>query len=298
MISVVMEALQDVASAEIGTVVSFEQVFDAVENDLLSQEYLGASGVRAIYEADDRVPGTPIEASRVLKVLWLLQKVTWVPRVPETIAKLLVRHVATELVPIREQVETTLAALQQAGYVARDEASGEWKFLNEQERTIEQAIQEMVRPGGPKSIGIGTIRRTAEQLCKDDVVTKKKLAAFVVPYGTTKVPFGFGVQIDGEAVETGAELEVHITTPLAPGRKQAIEEIRQQNQTTGTKGRIAWCVADTPGNLEARFKRYEALVKVTSDKRFTEDADRATQDALSEKRRERDDLKEGLVKDH
>ena len=37
---------------------SFDKVFDAVENDLLSQEYLGASGVRAIYESDERVPGT------------------------------------------------------------------------------------------------------------------------------------------------------------------------------------------------------------------------------------------------
>ena len=35
----------------------------------------------------------------------------------------------------------TLKALQDAGYVARDEATGEWKFLNERERTIEQAIQ-------------------------------------------------------------------------------------------------------------------------------------------------------------
>ena len=34
--------------------------------------------------------------------------------------------------------------------MARDEATGEWKFLNERERTIEQAIQEMVRPGGPQ----------------------------------------------------------------------------------------------------------------------------------------------------
>ena len=56
MIAVVMEALQDLADKPVGVVVSFDQVFDAVENDLLSQEYLGASGVRAIYESDERVP--------------------------------------------------------------------------------------------------------------------------------------------------------------------------------------------------------------------------------------------------
>ncbi len=297
MIAVVMDALQELADEQIGVIVSLDQVFDAVENDLLSQEYLGASGVRAIYESDERVPGTPIDASRILKVLWLLQRITWVPRVPETLAKLLVRDLSTEIASLRDKVEETLKALQEAGYVARDEATGEWKFLNERERTIEQAIQEMVRPGGPKSISIAAVRRTAQQMCKDDVVTRKKLASFAVTYGSTKVPFSFGVRLDGEAVETGPELEVHFTSPLASGRKQELEESRRQNQASGAKGKTAWWVADAPDNLEGRFKRYEALVKVTSDKRFTEDSSADTQDALSEKRKERDELKTVLVKD-
>ena len=297
MITVVMEALQDLADKPVGVIVSFDQVFDAVENDLLSQEYLGASGVRSIYEFDERVPSMPVEFSRVLKVLWLLQRIAWVPRVPETLAKLLVQDLSIEIAPLRTQVESTLVALQEAGYVARDEATGEWKFLNERERTIEQAIQEMVRPGGPKSISIAAVRRTAQQLCKDEVVTRKKLANFVVTHGATKVPFSFGVHLDGEVMETGAELEVVFTSPLAPGRKQDLEEVRRQNQAGGAKGKTVWWVADAPENLEPRFKRYEALVKVTGDKRFTEDSSKDTQDALSEKRKERDELKTVLVRD-
>ena len=50
-----------------------------------------------------------------------------------------------------------------------------------------------------------------------------------------------------------------------------------------------------PEHLEARFKRYEALVKVTGDKRFTEDSSADTQDALSEKRKERDELRGVLI---
>ena len=117
-------------------------------------------------------------------------------------------------------MEETLARLQEAGYVARDEATGEWKFLNERERTIEQAIQEMVRPGGPKSISIAAVRRTAQQMAKDDLVTRKRLANFAVTHGATKVPFPYGVHLDGEAVETGPELEVSFLSPLAPGRRQ------------------------------------------------------------------------------
>ncbi|MCI0628306.1 MAG: BREX system P-loop protein BrxC, partial [Acidobacteria bacterium] len=297
MISVVMEALQEVADDELGGIVSFDMIFDAVENDLLSQEYLGASGVRSIRESFERVPGTLIDPARVLKVLWLLQKVPWVPRVPETLAKLLVRDLKTEIPPLREAVEKTLDRLQEAGYVARDEATGEWKFLNEKERTIEQTIQEMVRPGGPKSISVAAVRRTSQEMAKNDLVTKRRLANFTVVYGTTKATFPYGVYLDGEAVETGSELEVHLVGPLAPGRKQTIDEIRQQNQAAGAKGRRVCWAAATPDNLETRFKRYEALVKVTSDKRFTDDSSGDTRDALAEKRKERDELRAALVKD-
>ena len=297
MISVVMEALQDVADEELGVIVSLDQVFDAVENDLLSQEYLGASGVRAIRDSDERVPDTPIDPARVLKVLWLLQRIPWVPRVPETLAKLLVRGLDAEVAPLREQVETTLAALQAAGYVARDEATGEWKFLNERERTIEQAIQELTRPGGNRSISIAAVRRTSQQMVKESVVIRQKLGNFAVPYGTTQTPFDFGVRLDGEAVATGPDIEVAFVSPLAPGRTQVIDEIRRSNQAGGATGRTVWWVSSTPDHLEARCTRYEALVKVTGDKRFTEDSSAETQDALSEKRKERDELRGALSDD-
>ena len=297
MIAVVMETLQDVADEDVGVIVGFDQIFDAVENDLLSQEYLGASGVRAIHETDERVPDTPAPPARVLKVLWLLQRVTWVPRVPEAIAKLLVRDFVTNIPALRESVEKTLAVLQEAGYVSRDEATGEWKFLNERERSIEQAIQEIVRPGGPRSISLAAVRRTSQQMCKEDLLTRKRLSNFAVTYGATRAPFVYGVRVDGEAVDSGPELEVEFITPLASGRTSEIEEIRRQNHAGGVKGRTVWWVAEAPAALEARLKRYEALVKITGDRRFVDDASSDTQDALSEKRKERDELRGALGRD-
>ena len=70
----------------------------------------------------------------------------------------------------------------------RDEATGEWKFLNERERTIEQAIQEMVRPGG---LAEHQPRGRAADVAADvqgRLVTRKKLGNFAVMYGATKVP--------------------------------------------------------------------------------------------------------------
>lgn len=297
MISVVMETLHEIADKDVGVLVSLDQVFDAVENDLLSQEYLGAPGVRSIYDSDDRLPETRVAPARVLKVLWLIQQVSWIPRVPETIAKLLVRDFSADLPTLRDDVGETLLALQQAGYAARDEATGEWKFLNEQERTIEQALQEMIRASGPRSISLAAVRRTSQEICKTDLMTKRKLGNFAIPYGVLKVPFSYGVWLDGETLDSGPELEVRFTSPLAPGRSQEIEEIRRQNQAAGANGRIIWWVAGAPDPLETRLKRYEALIKVTSDKRFVDDASKYTQDALTEKRKERDALKTTILRD-
>lgn len=297
MVSVTMDVLGAVADETLGALVAFDQVFDAVENDLLSQEYLGAAGVRSIAGARDAVPGTLVGADRVIKVLWMLGRITWVPRVPETLAKLLVRRIDDDLPTLRGEVEETLVALQEAGYVALDEASGEWKYLNEQERTIEQAVQEHVRPGGAKSIGVAALRRTAQQLCREQVITKRRLPNFAVLHGSSRAAFGYGVHLDGETIETGREIDVRFVSPLAPGRSEELEQIRTENQANGPRGRTVWWVAEADERLEARLRRHEALVKVTGDRRFVEDTAQSTQDALAERRRERDDLSGALVRD-
>ena len=298
MISVIMEALQKLGPLSVGHLATFDQVFDALENDLYSQEYLGTSGVKSIYDASQRVPTpTPILPARVLKILYLVQRVTFVPRSAENIAKLLVDAIGADIATLRSQVEQTLSALQMAGYVSRDEATGEWKFLNEKERTVEQAIQDMVRPGSPRSITTSAIRLQSTELIKGGVIARKNLDNYAVAFGTTKTPFGYGVALDGEAVETGPEMEVAFVSPLAPGRRQVIEDLKRENQANGSKGRKLWCVAATPENLDARLKRYQALLMVTADKRFTDDPSKDTADALAEKRKERDDLARGLTRD-
>ena len=298
MISVVMESLQKLASDEIPALASFDRVFDALENDLYSQEYLGTAGVKAIYDANERVGAeTPLPPARVLKVLYLVQRVTFVPLSSENLAKLLAGRVDADLKLLQQQVEKTLDALQQAGYVSRDEATGEWKFLNEKERTVEQFIQEMMRPGSSKSVSQTAIRQQSTELIKQGVIDKKALDGYAVLHGATKTPFSFAVSLDGESVDSGSEIEIHFISPLAPGRKNSIEELKGANQTAGARGRKIWWVAALPEKLETRLKRYQALVNVTSDKRFTEDPSKDTADAMAEKRKERDELKRNLVKD-
>lgn len=298
MISVIMETLQKLAQAAPPALASFDQVFDALENDLYSQEYLGTAGVKAIHDANNRVgKETPLPPARVLKVLYLVQRVTFVPLSSENLAKLLAQSVDADLKLLTAQVEETLDALQQSGYVARDEATGEWKFLNEKERTVEQVIQEMMRPGSSKSVSQTAIRLQSTELIKTSVLGKTLLDGYTVLHGSTKTTFPFAVWLDGESVESGAEMEVHFLSPLSPGRKAAVEEFKKENQASGARGRKVWWVASLPEKLETRLKRYQALMNVTNDKRFTDDPSKDTADALAEKRKERDELKRNLAKD-
>jgi hypothetical protein len=291
MISVTQDVTRALADSDVGALASLDQVFDAIEKDLYSQEYLGASGIQAIRESAERVPGTPVPPPRVLKVLWLLQRVTFVPRTPEVIAKLLVRDVREDLAALRAGVEHTLNALQGAGYVAKDEASGEYKYLNEKERTIEQEVQRIVR-----DMGLGPAVRQAKELLKTRILTKGKLDQFQIRYGKSQALFGYNVQLDGEDLATVSEITVSFMGPLSAKKKDRAE-IERENKARGTKGRTLYWIASTPDALEARLKRYEALRKVTEDERFTKDTAKSTQDALAEKRKELAALEESLARD-
>jgi hypothetical protein len=289
MIAVTQDVARALADEELGALASFDQVFDAVETDLFSQEYLGASGILAIRESAERVTGAPVAPPRLLKVLWLLQQVKFIPRTPEVIAKLLVQHADTDLAALRADVEKTLLGLQTAGYLARDEATGEYKYLNERERTIEQEVQRLIR-----EMGLGPAAKQAKELLKAKVLTKARLNQFQIKYGGAGSLFAHNVSLDGEDLVSGNEIGVAFIGPLSAKKKDRTE-IERDNKAHGTKGRTVHWIAHTPENLEARLKRLEALRKVTEDERFTKDTAKATQDALAEKRKELGDLEESLA---
>ena len=289
MIAVTQDVARALADEELGALASFDQVFDAVETDLFSQEYLGASGILAIRESVERVSGAPIAPPRVLKVLWLLQQVKFIPRTPEVIGKLLVRHLDDDLAALRGDVEKTLLGLQAAGYVSRDEATGEYKYLNERERTIEQEVQRFIR-----EMGLGPAAKQAKELLKSKVLTKARLNQFHFKYGSAGSLFAHNVSLDGEDLASGNEIGVAFIGPLSAKKKDRTE-IERENNAHGAKGRMTHWIAHTPDNLEARLKRLEALRKVTEDDRFTKDTAKATQDALAEKRKELGDLEDSLA---
>ena len=287
MIGMVQGALLRLASHPVGTLAPLDLIFDQVTDELSSADYLGTTGIKLIRESDERVPGMLVQPSRVLKALWLVSRVEWVPRTAEVLAKLLAEDLDADLAQVRADVQATLDRLQKAGLVGRDEATSQYRYLSEKERGIEEDIADFIQDLGG---GIGVARRRAAALLKDRVLTSSKWGGFKVPLGKHGV-VPFALVLDDEAVSSGGEITVRLYSPLAA---PVIADIEQENLGNGAKGRTLWWIAGEESSLVEKLKRIEALDKVPDRAKWKNDRSDETVRVLKEKEKELATL-EGLV---
>jgi len=281
MIDVTQGALIKLAAQPLGVLTPLDVVFDQAADELSSADYLGSMGMKLIRESDKRILDTPVPPSRVLKTLWLISRVEWVPRNPETVSRLLADHIDVNLAKLRDDVKVTLDALQKAGIVGRDEASGQYRYLSEQERGIEEEIIDKIR-----DYGIGVAKRRAADLLKQRVVTRSKFGNFKIQLGKSGV-IPFSANLDGEPINTGGEIRLDIFGPLFAPK---IKEIEQENLARGVKGKTLWWLAGEDESLVEKLKRIEALEKVPEQPRWRDDRSDETIRVIKEKEKEKASL--------
>jgi hypothetical protein len=278
MIGVVQGALIRLAEDQLGVLAPLDLIFDQVIDELSSSDYLGTTGIKQIRETDQQILGTSIPPSRVLKVLWLISRVEWVPRTPETIARLMVSEIDVDLAKLRDDVRTTLDRLQKAGLVARDEATEQYRYLSEKERGVEEDIIDKIR-----DYGIGAAKRKASELLKERVFTRSKLGDFKIQLGSTGI-IPLSLSLDGEPINTGGEILVELSSPLSAPK---VEEIELENLGKGVRGKVIWWVAAGESSLVEKLKRLEALEKVPQLPKWRNDRSDETVRVLKEKEKER-----------
>jgi hypothetical protein len=280
MIGLAQGSLISLAEAQLGVLVPLDLIFDQVTDELSSADYLGTSGVRLIRESDARIPDTPVAPSRVLKALWLISRVEWVPRTPEVLAKLLADRIDTDLGKLRNDIQETLDRLQKAGLVGRDEATSQYRYLSEKERGIEEDIVGFIQDLGT---GVGVAKRRAADLYKQRVLTRAKWNDFKIAYGKSGV-IPFSVTLDDEVVTSAGEITIRISSSLANPK---LDEIEQENLARGTKGRTIWWVAAEDKTLMDQLKRLEALEKIPQKPKWKNDRSDETLRVVKEKEKER-----------
>lgn len=288
MIGLAQGTLQSLANRQIGVLASIDLIFDQVTDELGSNDYLGTTGIKLIRESDTRVPGTPVPASRILKTLWLISRVEWIPRTPEVLAKLLAKNIDTDLVDLRNGIQETLDSLQKAGLVGRDEATGQYRYLSDKERGIEEDIVAFIQDMGA---GIGAARRRAADLMKDRILTRAKWGDFKVSIGKSGI-IPFALTLDDEAITSAGEIKIRLFSPLSNPKS---EEVEKENLAHGTKGRSVWWICPENKMLIEKLKRLEALHKVPDKPKWKNDRSDETLIVLKQKEKERSTLETHIV---
>ena len=121
------------ADSPLGRLVALDEIYDQVETELPSIDR------RTIDEV--QIPPHPSFLRRILKALYLIQKLEWIPCTADNLARLLVNHVDDPDVPfgtLRQQVEQGLALLDKGHYVV--ERGGQYEFLSGVKKDIETDI--------------------------------------------------------------------------------------------------------------------------------------------------------------
>ena len=288
MIALAQGALQALADQPLGVLVPLNLIFDQVTDELSSNDYLGTSGMRLIREADTRIPNTPVPSGQILKALWLVQRVDWIPRTPEVLSKLLANNLDVDIVKLRAGIEQTLDRLQAVGLVGKNEATGQYRYLSEKERGIEEDIVAFIQDLGA---GIGVAKRRVAELIKTRLLRKSKWGDFKIEFGKSGI-IDFSLTFDDEMITNVGEITVKLLSPLSNPDTEAIE---QENLAFGTKGRkITWVAAEDKTLIE-KLKRLEALYKVPEKPKWKNDVSPETEKVLKEKEKDRADLEKSVA---
>ncbi|MFC6765532.1 BREX system P-loop protein BrxC [Natrinema soli] len=243
---------------ELGALVTLDMIFDEISNDIPS------SDVKSIREARPK-DADPATARRVLKSLYLLQQLAWIPNTADNIATSL----QTELGPTKQlegDVEDTLDALVDAGYVGRSEEG--YRFLRETERELENEIKGI-------EVGPGDIRRSSKRFLNDILDETSR-----VNYeGKT---FQLNLSIDGEGITSKGYIDLKTYSPIYQ-RYEDLDPDGLKTQSFSEDGTLYW-IADNEKqhDIYEKLKSIFQINTVVKEKRGNE-LSQEEQEALGQK---------------
>lgn len=191
MLGVVQQVATDLADRPLGTLASFDQMFEGIRASLKS------ANQRAINDAE-RSPSLPPLAVRLLKALFLVKYVDTFKTTARNLAVLVYDHFGTDVAQLGKDVKAALNALEAQTYIQRN--GDLYDYLTNEEQKIEQEI---------KSVDIDNTEVSSKlnKLLSESVVKMTKVAH------KNGQNFPFGYKLDGTSYGKQHELSLHVTSP-------------------------------------------------------------------------------------
>lgn len=212
------------AGSEVGPLVTFEHLFDAIVGDTRAVPSAHEAEIRELAALGSR-DGVSVQA--VAKALYLLQRVPeWVPATAENLAALLYPSLDARAEDILTGVRAALAELVARHYVG--EREGVFRFLLPTERTFEEDVERARRnltAAQRRRLGLEVLREILADL------TKHRFQ------GGTRV-FDVRLEVDGEVLNPKGHLSLLVRSPLATEAEDA-DEI-ERTQSPGARDTVWW----------------------------------------------------------
>ncbi|MCL4534926.1 MAG: BREX system P-loop protein BrxC [Bacteroidetes bacterium] len=259
MIKTVFDATRELADRDLGGVVSWDRIFDSAnrDNEFADEKYLGSQGLTYIGTADRDVVEAPIaRPSRVLKVLWLVQQSARIPRTPANLARLLVDDLATDVLQLERQVAETLEALAKRSFVRQEVATDQWRFLSQDEVTVEKLVQRLGEDVKQHELRKETADLYAKQL-------QSQLGGRLTA-GKSNTTFEYGVYLNDVALKNDAapvKLKASLAGTTAAQRAVTDSAANLDDPT------VYW-VVDVVARLEERLRRALAIERLPNDEEY------------------------------
>ncbi len=218
-------------------------------------------------------------ARRVLKSLYLLQRLDWIPNTASNIATTLYDEI-DDMSSLEGEIEEVLDQLVEEGYVGRSEEG--YRFLQESERKLEDDIV---------SVGVneGEIRRRSKEFVRDSLDN-----ADTVRYREQAFPLS--IEADGEQLSDKGHIYLHAYSPV----HQQYEEVNPRTLKTQSFDRgdtVYWIADDSEADdIKSRIKRITQIEQIVSEKRGQQ-LSAEEQEALDKKKEDLTRMRRSVERD-
>ncbi len=260
-----------IASMPIGTLVTFDKIFDLVEGNLSSEKQKDVSDIRQRFKDDSEDLGM---ATRVAKALCLLEFVRDLPRTDANIAACLVSEVG-KAAPLA-QVKQALEKLRVAQFVRNTEDG--WKMQTAQEKNWD------------------TERRAHAPRTKDrNVILRESLLETLIDkiktyrYRNLR-SFRIGLKVDGVTVgEEGQIPLLLVTADDSEALAGKVTEVRNESRQAANKNALYWIFALT-GDIDGLIVELYASRQMVNKYSQLSAQNRITQDEGASLAHERNEV--------
>ncbi|MFC9773619.1 MULTISPECIES: BREX system P-loop protein BrxC [unclassified Pseudarthrobacter] len=204
MLGVVQQVATELAGKPLGSLASFDQMFEGIRASLKS------ANQRAINDAE-RSPSLPTLAVKLLKALFLVKYVDTFKATARNLTVLVYDHFGANLAQLGKDVNAALNALEAQTYIQRN--GDLYDYLTNEEQKIEQEIKSV-------DIDSSEVSGKLNRLLAESVVKMTKAA-----YKNGQ-NFPFGYKLDGTSYGKQHELSLHF---ISPETEFSLEQIKSHS---------------------------------------------------------------------